>query len=105
MIVGYREDGAWWKDKIQRTEAGLQVIRTDISLKKKIKSHEGDQTPEHILQRGCGVSILREIQNSPEHGPEQPPLTEHALRRKLDRRPPGVPFHPLWLNDQQNISK
>lgn len=44
----------------------------DTSLKKNM-SRESGKTLEHIAQRGCGgVSILREIQNPPGHGPFQP---------------------------------
>lgn len=110
MIVGYREDGACWKDKRQWTQAGTREILTRYKFLKKNNSHESGQTPEHVPQRGCGISILREIQNPPGHSPEQPPPAEHALRRRLDRRHPGVPSNhcsSIMLNsdDQQSISK
>ena len=34
--------------------------------------HEGGQTLEQAVQKGCAISILRGVQNSTGHGPEQP---------------------------------
>jgi len=44
---------------------------------------EGDQALAHVAQRGCGVSLLGDIQNLPGHSPEQPALGYPALNRRL----------------------
>lgn len=92
------------KDNSHKLEQGKFSL--DIILK---NSHDSGQILEHIVQRGCGVSVTGEIQNAPGHSPEQPPPAEHALKRRLDRRPPGFPSNlcsSIIINsdDQQNTS-
>ncbi|KAK4832246.1 hypothetical protein QYF61_021171 [Mycteria americana] len=45
----------------------------------------GGLTLERVAQRGCGVSIVGDTQNSAGHGPEQPALPDPALSRWLDQ--------------------
>ncbi|KAK4822670.1 hypothetical protein QYF61_019037 [Mycteria americana] len=42
---------------------------------------EDDQTLEQIVHRGCGVSVLEDIQNLTVHGPGQPAPADPALSR------------------------
>lgn len=109
MMIEYREDDAWWKDKRQWTQAGTREILTRYKFKRK-------KIPMRVIKRWSTLrgeameSPSLEIQNAPGHGPEQLPPAEHALRRRLDRRPPGVPSSLggsiiIHSDDQQNISK
>ncbi|KAK4831197.1 hypothetical protein QYF61_015929 [Mycteria americana] len=47
--------------------------------------HEGGQALAQVAQRGCGISILGDIQSPAGHGPEQPAVADPALDRGLDQ--------------------
>lgn len=51
-------------------------------------SCKGDRTLEQVAQRECGVSILRDIQNSTGQGPEQLALGDPDLRTRWS---PDIP--------------
>lgn len=48
--------------------------------------HSGDgQTPEEVTQRGCGISVLGETQNSSRWDHLQPSLAGSAANRRLEQ--------------------
>ncbi|KAK4830129.1 hypothetical protein QYF61_008556 [Mycteria americana] len=51
--------------------------------KKKLYYCEGGQTLELAAQRGCGLSILGNMQDLAGRGFEQPALTDHALGKQV----------------------
>lgn len=44
---------------------------------------EGDQTPEQVAQRCCGVSILEDTQDVTGHSPREPALADSALSKEV----------------------
>lgn len=63
------------------------------------------QTLKQIAQRGCGVFMLRDIQNPDGHNPEQPAPADPALSRGLGRRSPEVSSSTfLWFCAHRNTS-
>lgn len=64
---------------------GVHVTQQQfIQVKQKeglIFSCRGGQTREKVIQRGCGDSVLGEIQNPAGHSPEQLQAREYALKK------------------------
>ncbi|PKU48910.1 mam domain-containing protein 2 [Limosa lapponica baueri] len=63
------------------------------------------ETLTQIAQQGFGVSVCGHIQNPAGHGPGQPALADHALRRELDQVISRDPFPPQQLGDAVNVLK
>lgn len=55
-----------------------------FKLQKPLCRGESGQALEQVLQRSCGVSIPRHVQNLSGHGPEHPAVGEPALSRGLE---------------------
>lgn len=49
----------------------FEIQEIQFKHKKKLFYHEGGQTLAQVAQRGCGITILGDIQNSTGQGPEQ----------------------------------
>ena len=89
LMKRYKEDGARFhseQNKVMK-QVGTQEI---LSQKEKQINTECGHTPEQAAQRGCGISILGDIQNSAGDSPEQLVTLGHALSEALDNRLPEV---------------
>lgn len=70
--VRMKERGASRRGKRAETE----IWEILFKCKTKILLCKGGRAWKGVAQGGCGVSILRDAQNLPGHGPEQPGLAE-----------------------------
>lgn len=89
---------------------GVHVTQQQfIQVKQKkglIFSCGGGQTREKVIQRGCGDSVLGEIQNPAGHSPEQLQAREYALKKylKLLHLPSGrLDFSSFFQNIKHYI--
>ena len=74
--------GAWWSDreKLEHSKFWLGIRKSFFS--EKVFKHRGTRA-----QRGCGISILEDVQVSNRHGPQQPDLIRPGFEQwvELDR--------------------
>jgi len=76
---GNEEDGARLfsvapTDRTAVVKYKLKLTKLYLNTRKHFFYCEGGQTPEHVAQRGCGVSVCIDIQNLTGHGPGQAAL-------------------------------
>lgn len=64
-----------------------------FKYEKMLSHYEDTHTLEQDIQKGCGVSILEDIQNPTGHIPGQPDLAAPALSRARTRRSPKAIPH------------
>ncbi|KAK4832344.1 hypothetical protein QYF61_021873 [Mycteria americana] len=95
-----------YKGEDQRQWAQTKTQEIPFKHMKKLFYHEGGETLQKVAQRGCGVSILEDIQNWTKHSPEQPALADPALSKGLDEMFSRGPFnHPMtMIRELENLT-
>lgn len=89
LLKSYEEDRARFNSAQNKV---MKQVRTEEILPPKEKQINTvcGHTSKQAVQRGCGISILGDIQNSTGHSSEQVAIHWHALSNTLDKRLPEV---------------